>query len=443
MKPKLPFEIRKKQFYALSLLGIFIVIFQLSYLVYKEKQETKFPEIHFTNSNEPQLFLTDFDPNQLNEKQWENLGFTAKQVKTILKYKEIVGGNFTSKEQLKKCYSISEEKFAELEPYILLPEDNSKNSKKNFTKFEHKELQIKGKFNPDLYSQKDWKNLGFSEKQAAAIIKYKQYLGGSFVSKEKFKECFIISPENYQKLSPFLLLPEKTPENFERKYQNIASEKPKIQYFEFDPNTLDTNGWQKLGFSEKQATVIVNYRERNLKGSFKSLEDIKKCFVISEEKFNELKPYIKLNLTQKTSENAAQNLPEKAKPTTDFSKTDLNKITFQQLIEFGFDEKSAASFIGFRNKLGGFVKISQILETYNIDKNLAEKLINVSPLNNMNVQKFSLIDAPEDWLKNHPYFRYYANKIIYYRISFPKESTIFEKMKAKPEDEAKMRLYLK
>ena len=101
MKPKLPFEIRKKQFYALSLLGIFIVIFQLSYLVYKGKQETKFPEIHFTNSNEPQLFLTDFDPNQLNEKQWENLGFTAKQVKTILKYKEIVGGNFTSKEQLK------------------------------------------------------------------------------------------------------------------------------------------------------------------------------------------------------------------------------------------------------------------------------------------------------------------------------------------------------
>ncbi len=41
------------------------------------------------------FFLQEFDPNQINEKQWENLGFTAKQVKTILKYKEIVGGNFT------------------------------------------------------------------------------------------------------------------------------------------------------------------------------------------------------------------------------------------------------------------------------------------------------------------------------------------------------------
>ena len=96
---------------------------------------------------------------------------------------------------------------------------------------------------------------GFSEKQAAAIIKYKQYLGGSFVSKEKFKECFIISPENYQNSLLSYFFQKNT--NFERKYQNIASEKPKIQYFEFDPNNLDVNGWQKLGFSEKQGFSLL------------------------------------------------------------------------------------------------------------------------------------------------------------------------------------------
>ena len=40
---------------------------------------------------------------------------------------------------------------------------------------------------------------------------------------------------------------------------------------------------KKLGFNEKQAQVIVNYRDRNLKGNFKSLDDIEKCFVISAE----------------------------------------------------------------------------------------------------------------------------------------------------------------
>ncbi len=52
---------------------------------------------------------------------------------------------------------------------------------------------------------------------------------------------------------------KKTPENFERKYPKYSFQKPKIQYFEIDPNTLDVIGWQKLGFSEKQALVIVNY----------------------------------------------------------------------------------------------------------------------------------------------------------------------------------------
>ena len=94
------------------------------------------------------------------------------------------------------------------------------------------------------------------------------------MSKEKFKECFIISDENYYKLAPNLLLPEKTPENFKQNSRNLTQEKPKIQYFDFNPNLLDKEGWQKLGFSEKQAIVILNYRDKNLKGSFKSLEAV-------------------------------------------------------------------------------------------------------------------------------------------------------------------------
>jgi DNA uptake protein ComE-like DNA-binding protein len=244
--------------------------------------------------------------------------------------------------------------------------------------------------------------MGFSEKQAAAIVKYKNYLGGSFVSKEKFKECFIISDENYSKLHSYLILPEKTPENFEENKRKFVSEKTKINYFEFNPNELNAIGWQKLGFSEKQANVIVNYRDKNLKGSFKSLEDIEKCFVISAEKFNEMKPYIKLIIPQNNIQNTSSNSTKTAISKTDFSKTDLNKITFAQLIEFGFDEKAAASYIGFRNKLGGFVNKNQILETYNIDKNIAEKLITISPLTNDNIHKYNLLNVSEEWLKNHP-----------------------------------------
>jgi len=400
----------------------------LAYQKYTSREKEPFPDVKFITSSSNSLDLSDFDPNTLDKEQWQKLGFSEKQTATIMKYKDIVGGKFTSKEQLKKCYAISDEKFSELESFILLPEISEKGNSKAFNSYGKKEIIISGKFNPDRFSANDWLKMGFSERQAEAILKYRNYLGGSFISKEKFKECFIISPENYSKLEPYLLLPAKTPETFQNSEKNNTV-KTKIQYHSFDPNQLDMEGWKAFGFSEKQAVTIINYRDRNLRGSFKSPEDLQKCFVISAEKFQEMKPYIKLQ--------------EKQQEKTDFSKTDLNVITFRQLIEFGLDERSAGSIVGFRKKLGGFVNKQQILSTYNIDQDLVQKLISTAPLNTSEVPRYSLVDAPEEWLKNHPYFKYSADKIIFYRISNPDDKKIWKFLKLKPEYEERMRLYIK
>lgn len=410
-----------------------------------------------------------FNPNHLTDNEWRALGFSEKQVTTILKYKQVVGGEFRSKEQLKKCYAISEDKFSELEPYIILPEHNenqfTQNSRKKFsndqgfsnfppfsTRKDH-QLKISGKFNPDHYSEADFINMGFTEKQAGSIMKYKRYLGGSFISKDKLKACFVISDENYRKMEPYLLLPDTAPNNVTPKIntQNIVTrEIVKIQYQNFDPNETDFEGWKNLGFTDKQAQTIINYRDRYLKGRFKTIDEIANCYAISPDKFEEMKPFMQLKSEIPIKTEIRKNQPysseniktSTAEAVTDFSKTDLNEITYKQLIEYGFDEKSAASYIGFRNKLGGFVNKNQILDTYNIDKVLIQRLIYIAPLYTQNVQKYSLMNAPEPWLKNHPYFKYYADKIIYYRISFNDEKKFFRMMKVKPEYEAKMRLYL-
>ncbi|WP_300348136.1 helix-hairpin-helix domain-containing protein [Chryseobacterium sp.] len=433
----------KKNYYQkIAVLGLLLLIL-FGFQKYTDKEKENFPEVQFVSESLPTDILTEFDPNDLDENQWQKLGFSEKQTTTILKYKKIVGGKFLSKEQFKKCYAVSDEKFTQLQDFILLPESNkdAKSSHYNFKQFEKTSLNISGKFNPDQLSQNDWEKMGFSEKQSAAILKYKSYLGGSFVSKEKFKECFIINDENYQKLAPYLLLPAKTPANFNVYAGKSNSFKTKTPQTTFDPNVLDVNGWMALGFTEKQANVIVNYRDRNLKGSFKTLEDIQNCFVISPEKFAELKPFIKLNPA--TMKNSVDKKSETRQDKTDFSKTDMNSITFRQLLEFGLDEKSAGSMIGFRKKLGGFMTKEQILETYNIDKELVQKLLSIAPLDNSKVERYSLVDAPEEWLKNHPYFKYSADKIIYYRVSNPDDKKIWKFLKTKPEYEARMRLYVK
>ena len=428
------------------------------------------------NSSVKKTELKEFNPNDLSEAEWMSLGFSERQVATILKYKSVVGGTFTSKEQLQKCYSISPEKYSEIEPYLLLPEraehvdshQNYRSSNNNYgsrtTSYNdattgNKGLTIPGKFNPDSYSVSDFINLGFTEKQASSILKYKSYLGGSFISKEKFKACYMISDENYRKLAPYLLLPETAPTSAVDRKSLVNGKQPtqkvSLNIEPFDPNTTNLEGWKTLGFSEKQAQVIINYRDRNLKGSFKSLDDIERCFVISAEKFEQLKPFIVLNSENMSTKKAANASANSGTPSqnikfvnnvetqTDFRKTDLNEITFKQLIEFGFDEKSAASYIGFRNKLGGFLNTKQIIETYNIDKTLAEQLISIASLSTANVPRYTFMDAPEDWLKSHPYFKYYAEKIIYYRITYKNENKFFRTMNIKPEAEQKMRMYLK
>lgn len=399
------------------LIFILIALISISYFVPKSnirdvKEHVKFIPIDLKTSE-----LTNFNPNDYTQQDWISIGFTENQAKTILKYKGIVGGEFTSKEQLKKCYSISEEKFYEIEKFLLLPNKTAFKS----SDFKAKKINLNVKFNPNLYSKSDWQNLGFSEKQAESILKYKNYLGGSFKSKEDIKNCFIINDETYKSMAQYLLLPEKT---------TIKNTEPKL--FTFDPNTLNAEGWQKLGFSEKQTNSILNYRDKILKGSFKNLDDIKKCYMISDEKFKQLKPYISLSTPAKIQEQE-----------TNFASIDLNKITFKQLIEFGFDERAAGSFVGFRKKLGGFANTQQMLDTYNIDKDLMEKLIKTAKFSAESVTKYTLIDAPEDWLKNHPYFKYSADKIIFYRTSYQDENKIWKALKLKPEYETKMRWYLK
>lgn len=480
MRFNVPLSAAKNYFLGFATSGLFLIAGlhffnsnktpEHSALTFKENLEAE-------NLSTKKVNLKEFDPNDLNEQEWINLGFSERQVATILKYKSVVGGNFNSKAQLKKCYSISPEKYNEIERYLLLPDEATKrNSYQNYSRNynnnysprkisyqynapQKKGLSIPGKFNPDNYSVSDFVNLGFTERQATSILKYKSYLGGSFISKEKFKECYMISDENYRKLAPYILLPETAPENSADKKSlpdsKQAVSKQAIIYAPFDPNSTNLEGWKALGFSEKQAQVIINYRDRNLKGSFKSLEDIARCFVISPEKFEQLKPYIILkpeNFAGKSSESAPHSTSTKnqnsknitgVEAKIDFRRTDLNEITFQQLIEFGFDEKAAASYIGFRNKLGGFVNTKQIIETYNLDKNLAEQLIATAPLFVQNVQKYTFIEAPESWLKSHPYFKYHADKIIYYRITYSNENRFFRTMNIKPEAEQKMRLYLK
>ena len=398
----------------------------------------EFLEYHDAPQAPKNYTLRPFDPNIYTAAQWMSIGFSEKQAASILKYKEVVGGRFTSRKQLAKCYAISDEKFAELQPFVLLPADESK---ANFEKKPSgREVRATGPFNPNNLTANGWMKLGFSERQEAAIMKYKQYLGGAFRSKEDIKRCFVIDGNSYLALHRYILLPDQADKTYVAATERFVPAK-KITITDFDPNELDMAGWQQLGFSEKQAAAILNYKKFKLKGRFSSSEDLKSSFVVSPEKYAELAPHIKIKPQSPSS--VVQNTPAISVATIKLNDLELNTVTAAQLISAGVTPKIANNIVSYRKQLGGYVNKNQIYEVFLIDRAEAEDIERNIKLNAALATKYTLLDAPESWLKTHPYFKYSADKILYYRISEKNERKIWKMMNIKPEYEAKMRLYLR
>lgn len=105
---------------------------------------------------------------------------------------------------------------------------------------------------------------------------------------------------------------------------------------DFEPNQLTKQGWIDLGFSQKQADVIISFKLKN--NGFKFKEDLQKVYVISPEKYAELEPHILLE----------------SRPAIDVTQASisLNMATIDDLIAIpGIGEFTAENVIKKRNSL--------------------------------------------------------------------------------------------
>ena len=368
---KSTFYLNKSQRFGLYLLFVLILLFEIFQHISVQKETYELTEadkvllakyqissknyaFNTTSVNKLKDSLKPFNPNDLSLEGWMSLGFSERQAEIIIKYKGIVGGEFTSKEQIKKCYVIDEEKYRELSPFILLPTQ----SKSNFIDYTFSKTKVVYKnFNPNDLPQQGWEKLGFSPKQAETIMKYKQIIGGKFTSKEQIRKCFVIDDEKYAEMKAYILLPEKSKEDEKLSSKQIGKN---IQYIKFNPNNYSEKDWQKLGFSSKQAISILKYKTI-LGGQFKTKEQIKKCYIISDEKYQEMEPYIDLptNVEYKAELPKVENKVEKIELTEKFNPNNLNH---EDWIKLGFTEQQVNTILKFKRSLGGKFKDAKTLK---------------------------------------------------------------------------------
>ncbi len=192
--------------------------------------------------------------------------------------------------------------------------------------------------------------------------------------------------------------------------------KPKAQLFNFNPNNLSLQNWMKLGLSEKQANSIKSYEAKG--GKFRSKADVKKMFVISAEKFQELEPYIQI--TETTSPNISvypspnSNYTKKAKENIMVEINSADSVTLTTIS--GIGPSFASRILKYKNRLGGFNHINQLKEVYGIDSIKFEQIKNQIRIDNSNIVLIKINECTFEQLKSFPYLAYkQSNAIIAYR----------------------------
>ncbi len=193
-------------------------------------------------------------------------------------------------------------------------------------------------------------------------------------------------------------------------------------YFFFDPNTLEENGWQKLGLSERQIRNMINYRQSG--GVFRKKEDLKKMYTLTEEDYLRLEPYIRISspelaerqvFTRPAPEDEAIRREPDAKAASLMMELNTaDSLLLQQLP--GIGPVYASRIIRYRERLGGFFSVAQLLDVYGMDSIRYERLLPHLILDATLVRKTDINQATFEQLRAHPFITpKQANAIVQYR----------------------------
>lgn len=236
--------------------------------------------------------LFNFDPNAIGREEWRALGLTDKQVDGIERYQS-KGGEFRTKQDLARMYSISPEQYAALEPYIQLPEKiarksyerNERGTRRNGQHASEEQsgtIRERVPYVPRTVQKVEVNSAdttalielpGIGPAFARSIVKFRDALGG-FRSLDQLNEVYILQdkPEAVLKLKELLILDTLA-------VQRIAINTCTVEELAAHPYVR----W-------KIAKPLIAFRQQH--GPFLHVADIKGCVAVSEEVFRKLAPYL-------------------------------------------------------------------------------------------------------------------------------------------------------
>lgn len=189
----------------------------------------------------------------------------------------------------------------------------------------------------------------------------------------------------------------------------VADETTHYKMFLFDPNTASAGDWKKLGLRDKTIQTILNYTSKG--GKFYKPDDIRKIWGLKKDEVDKLIPYIQIEnpVTAKTN-NSFNQFSKKNK---NISPVDINSATPQDLMQLPISDKLLCyKIVNYRNKLGGFINVNQVKETYGMSDSVFNSIEKYLLIQNTSINKININTAPDFVLSAHPYIERNVGKAI-------------------------------
>lgn len=285
-----------------------------------------------------------FDPNTADSAQFVALGLTERQAGMIIRYRN-AGGEFRAAEDFGKIFSISEEEYLNLKPFITieLPEEKPQTA----TGVEPDKKLTPFPFDPNLADSAEMSKMGFREAQINNIINYRN-AGGSFRVKSDLQKLFTISEDDYAALEKFILLPAADTAMMR---ETPVEATPVI----VEINSADTAQLQLLrGIGAVFAQRIVAYRERL--GGFYDKSQLLEVFGMDTARYAQISGNIEINPAM-------------------IKKMDLNRTGFREMVAHPYLEfYIVKSIFDYKDAVGRYDSVAELKQINLIYSQLYNKL---------------------------------------------------------------------
>ena len=222
-----------------------------------------------------------------------------------------------------------------------------------------------------------------------------------------------------------------------------------IQMQVFDPNTVDSMTLLHLGFKPWQAKNMLKYRAKG--GKYRKKEDLKKLYGMTDSMYLALTPYIYIKDSIVVDSARIDSVCTDTLPKWNSTKKDtiLNLRTADttelKLIR-GIGSYRAKMIVRYREQLGGYAQVEQIMEARGMDKVIADSILPHFYIDSVVVNKIPINHIRPEVLQRHPYLNFEQAKAIYeYRRKHIRIKSAEELKKIKglsPTDIEKILIYL-